>query len=83
MGLITIDRDEVFTAPDVTGNDLQMFSMHDSYFISGNIQLAETLFRRENDADSFNGDGYEFKLCEYFDGEQSLFRKIDRIFKRR
>lgn len=79
IGQLAVDRKSVFTAPDVTGNDMQMFALDGSHFLGDGIQLSGNLFWRENTTDSFNGDGSEFELCEYAGGAQSLFEEADDI----
>jgi outer membrane receptor protein involved in Fe transport len=78
-GLLAVDRAGVFTAPDITENDLQMFSMDGAHFVSPTLQLAGNVFWRRTRTDSFNGDASEFELCEYAGGAQSLFEEADDV----
>lgn len=78
-GLLAIDRSSVFTAPDITENDMNMINVDASHFLSNGIQLSGNAYWRENKTNSFNGDGSEFELCEYYGGAQSLFEEADDI----
>lgn len=79
VGLLGLDRSAVFTAPDITENDMDMINIDVSHFLANGIQLSGNVFWRENKTDSFNGDGSEFELCEYAGGAQSLFEEADEI----
>lgn len=60
--LLADDRDAIFTAPDVTENDLIMVSLDGSHNFNDNVKLNFNFFYRENDGSSFNGDGSEFGI---------------------
>ena len=60
--LLADDRDAIFTAPDVTENDLIMVSLDGSHNFNDKVKLNVNFFYRENDGSSFNGDGSEFGL---------------------
>ena len=60
--LLADDRDAIFTAPDVTENDLIMVSLDGSHDFNDKVKLNVNFFYRENDGSSFNGDGSEFGL---------------------
>lgn len=62
--LIVLDREAIFTGPDITANDMQMLSLDFNHDISANISFGGNIFYRNNDTDSFNGDGSEFAVCE-------------------
>ena len=79
VGLLAIDRDAIFTAPDVTENDMHMVSIDGTHFITPNIQLAGNMYWRANDTDSFNGDASEFERCEFAGGAVSLFEEAEAI----
>lgn len=79
VGLLSNNRADIFTAPDITRNDLQMFSLDGSRFLTDNIQLSTTIFSRKNRTDSFNGDTSEYGQCDYAGGNQSLFDDVDDI----
>ena len=67
--LLALNRKAIFTGPDVTENDMTMVSLDFANEVSSNISFSGNLFWRENDTDSFNGDGTEFAICEFAGGE--------------
>ena len=58
--LLRVERDAIFTAPDITENNLVMISLDGSHSFTDHIKVDFNIFYRENDTDSFNGDGSEF-----------------------
>ncbi len=62
--LLEVDRNTVFTAPDITENNMYMISLDGSHSFTDDIQLNGNVFYRENKTNSFNGDGSEFSVCE-------------------
>ena len=58
--LLAVDRDAIFTAPDITENNMIMVSLDGNHDFTDNIKVDFNFFYRENDTDSFNGDGSEF-----------------------
>lgn len=79
VGLLAIDRDAVFTAPDSTKNDMNMLDLEFSHLLTDSVQLAGNTFKRKNTTDAFNGDSSEFEDCQYAGGEQSLFEEADEV----
>lgn len=79
IGLLALDRSAVFTAPDITENDMKAITLQGSHFIAPNLQLSGNIFKRKNTTDSFNGDGSEFELCEFSGGARALFEEADDI----
>lgn len=73
IGLIALQREAVFTAPDITANDMQMFDFSGRHRFNDVVQFSGNAFWRENTTDSFNGDGSGFELCELPDGSDALF----------
>lgn len=61
--LLDQDRETIFTAPDITENDLKMVILEGSHWFEDSIQLSVNAFCRDIDTDSFNGDGTEFDEC--------------------
>jgi len=61
--LLALDREAIFTGPDITENDMQMFSLDYEHDVSANISFGGNVFYRKNKTDSFNGDGSEFAVC--------------------
>ena len=66
--LIQISREAIFTGPDITENDMTMVSLDFAHNVSSGISFSGNFFWRENDTDSFNGDGTEFAVCEFAGG---------------
>ncbi|MBT8147568.1 MAG: TonB-dependent receptor [Gammaproteobacteria bacterium] len=79
VGLLELDREAIFTAPDITENDVTLFSLNGSHRFTDSLQFSGTVYRRENDTDSFNGDASEFELCEFSGGAQALLEEADDI----
>lgn len=79
IGLMALDRRAIFTAPDITENDLKAFTLQGSHFVTDTLQLSGNLFKRENTTDSFNGDGSEFELCEFSGGARALLEEAEDI----
>ncbi|MBI1733250.1 MAG: TonB-dependent receptor [Gammaproteobacteria bacterium] len=61
--LMAIERDTVFTAPDITENDMVMVSLDGSHELTHEMTVSGTAYYRRNETDSFNGDGTELALC--------------------
>ena len=74
--LIKLDREAIFTGPDITENDMNMVSFDFSHKVSSSINFSGNIFHRENNTDSFNGDGTEFGVCE-FGGMDTLIEGIE------
>ncbi len=74
--LLADDRAAIFTAPDVTENDLIMVSLDGSHHFNDRIKLDFNFFYRENDGSSFNGDGSEFGL-EFDDDDMWMLVEED------
>jgi outer membrane receptor protein involved in Fe transport len=66
-GLLDIDRDAIFTAPDVTENDMKMFTFEVEHTFSATVAFSGNAFYRGNDTDSLNGDASELAACEFAD----------------
>ena len=60
--LLAVERDAIFTAPDITENNMIMVSLDGNHDFTDNIKVDFNSFYRENDTDSFNGDGSEFGI---------------------
>ncbi len=79
IGQLALQRDVIFTGPDITNNDLQMFDVRASHRLNDVFQVSGNAFWRQNTTDSFNGDGADFELCEFAGGAQALFDDPDEI----
>jgi len=69
--LLAIDRDQVFTHPDLTENKQVQFILEGSRKLSDNVRLAGNVYYRDIDTDTFNGDGTIFEECD-IDGDEFL-----------
>ncbi|PCJ23012.1 MAG: TonB-dependent receptor [SAR86 cluster bacterium] len=70
--LLNLDREAIFTGPDITKNKMQMLSVDFSQEVSSSISFGGNVFYRKNKTDSFNGDGSEFSVCEFNGSDQLL-----------
>jgi outer membrane receptor protein involved in Fe transport len=57
-------REQVFTHPDITKNQMGMASLSFKTQFTSAMQLRLNLFYRNNTTTSFNGDGSEFEECD-------------------
>lgn len=69
--LLALDRDQVFTHPDLTENTQKQVILEATRTISTGFQLAGNAYYRDIDTDTFNGDGTVFEECD-FGGEEFL-----------
>ena len=67
-GLLALDRSAVFTAPDITKNDLYMVSADATHTLTGRIKINGDVFYRDNQTHSFNGDTSNFSRCDLNNG---------------
>jgi iron complex outermembrane recepter protein len=74
--LLEIDRDAIFTAPDITENKLYMLSLDGSHRIRDDVTLSGNVFYRRNETDSFNGDASEFLVCQ-LGGSDALLEGLE------
>ncbi|MCB1669468.1 MAG: TonB-dependent receptor [Pseudomonadales bacterium] len=79
VGLLALDREAIFTAPDITENDMSLVSLNGSHYLSESLLFSGTVYRRENDTDAFNGDASEFELCEFYGDSQALLNESDEV----
>ena len=68
LGLLQIDRGAVFTAPDITDNDMAMFTLRGEHEFNGTVSANLTGFYRQNETHSFNGDASDLIACELVNG---------------
>jgi outer membrane receptor protein involved in Fe transport len=67
--LLALRREAIFTGPDVTENDMQMVSVDFAHAINNAMSFSGNVFYRRNNTDSFNGDGSEFAVCGFSNGD--------------
>jgi len=72
VGLVSVDRQAIFTAPDITENDLRMVTVEGTHDFTKDLSFSSSAFYRSNDTHSFNGDASEFLACELGNGERLL-----------
>lgn len=72
VGLVAIDREAIFTAPDITENDMRMLTFELTHELTNTADFSASAFYRSNETKSFNGDASEFLVCEFASGERLL-----------
>jgi len=71
--LLARSRDAIFTSPDQTENRLFFVDLQGEHWLNDLTLLSGNIFYRDNDVNSFNGDGSEFEGVGGFleeDGDQ-------------
>lgn len=63
IGLLALDRSAIFTAPDITENDMHMFGVDFGHTFTDSIKFVGNGFYRNNITESFNGDASEYLNC--------------------
>ena len=63
VGLVAIDREAIFTAPDITRNKMYGFTLNGEHDLGDGLKLATTGFYRASQTSSFNGDASNFLAC--------------------
>ncbi|MGD9601480.1 MAG: TonB-dependent receptor [Gammaproteobacteria bacterium] len=76
VGLLAIDREQVFTAPDITDNELHAITLDFTHALSDTMSVTANGFYRSLDTASFNGDGSEFNECAFNNGD-FLLEELD------
>ena len=74
--LLALDREAIFTGPDINENDMHMASFDYEHDVNANISFGGNIFYRKNKTDSFNGDGSEFAVCN-LGGIPQLLEEIE------
>lgn len=64
IGAIEIRPESVFTAPDRTQNYYSLISGEGTFDFSAESALSATVFKRQVDTRSYNGDATDFSACE-------------------
>lgn len=70
--LLALDRTAIFTAPDITENDMSMISVDFKHDLTGNIRLTGNVFYRKNRTHAFNGDTSNYTVCTLTNGRYLL-----------
>jgi iron complex outermembrane receptor protein len=69
VGLLAVDREGIFTAPDITENESFGFTLNGEHQIVEGVKLATTGYFRDLKTSSFNGDAAELLACELGGGD--------------
>ncbi len=64
VDLLELDREAIFTRPDITENRLSMLSVNAEQSVSDTITLRGNLYVRSSDIATLNGDDSDFEECE-------------------
>ena len=76
IGLLARDRRAIFTAPDITANDSELWRIGGTAVLARNATLVAHVHVRDNNTQSFNGDGMEEddidELIDGFGGSEVL-----------
>jgi outer membrane receptor protein involved in Fe transport len=72
IGQLAVDRSSVFTAPDITENDLKMVTLEGTHALSDKLTFSSSAFYRSNETTSFNGDASDLLVCGLGSGERLL-----------
>ena len=75
---VAIRPQSVFTAPDRTQNYYSLINLQGSYRFSADSTLSATVFKRQVNTRSYNGDASDFSLCDddggsLCDGDTPIF----------
>jgi outer membrane receptor protein involved in Fe transport len=62
--LVAIDPEAVFTHPDNTQNDLEMFALNGSHWLNDTTLMSGNAYYRSSDRSTFNGDGSELEVFD-------------------
>ena len=78
IGAVAIRPQSVFTAPDRTQNYYSLINLQGSYRFSADSTLSATVFKRQVNTRSYNGDASDFSLCDddggsLCDGDTPIF----------
>jgi iron complex outermembrane receptor protein len=67
-GLLSRDRAQVFTAPDITENRLHALTFDSTHDVSDELSLSGNAFYRRIETAAFNGDASGFSTCALSNG---------------
>lgn len=62
--LLELDREAIFTRPDLTENRLTLLGVSAEQAVSSNVTLHGNLYVRSSDISTLNGDDSDFEECE-------------------
>lgn len=64
VSLLELERTAVYTRPDQTQNALSLFDFTASHSITDNFAVTGSVYLRNSDIDTYNGDDSDFEECE-------------------
>ncbi|MDX1562605.1 MAG: TonB-dependent receptor, partial [Gammaproteobacteria bacterium] len=78
--LLGIDREAIFTRPDISENSLRLANLSAEHRLSSSWTLTGNVYVRSSDIDTLNGDDSDFEecedtpgfICEEEDGEEEI-----------
>jgi iron complex outermembrane recepter protein len=68
VGLLALDREQVFTAPDITENEMHAVTIDGSHEFTEQVTVVANGFYRKVETSSFNGDASDFAECSLNNG---------------
>lgn len=71
------DREAIFTSPDQTENQMFFVSLDGEHWLNDKTQISGNVFYRDNDTESFNGDGTEYEDCSESGGPAGFLCEED------
>ena len=76
VGLLALERDAIFTAPDVKSAISNMIFLESDIFFENNSRINLGGFFRLSNSKSFNGDSSELSLCNFSGDEEVLIEGL-------
>ena len=76
VGLLALERDAIFTAPDVKSAISNMIFLESDIFFKNNSRFNLGGFFRLSNSKSFNGDSSELSLCNFSGGREVLIEGL-------
>ena len=75
-GLLALERDAIFTAPDVKSAISNMIFLESNIFLENDDRIELAGFFRLSNSKSFNGDSSELSLCNFSGGQGILIEGL-------
>lgn len=71
-GLLNLSRKAIFTAPDITENNMKMLTVESKKDFGDNFTSSSNIFYRDVSSLSFNGDSSDLSLCDLAAGPKLI-----------
>ena len=71
-GLLNLSRKAIFTAPDITENNMKMVTVESKKDFGDNFTSSSNIFYRDVSSLSFNGDSSDLSLCDLAAGPKLI-----------